>query len=535
MSRAGKVATLLMSVPAAALVLLCCGLPLAWLAGTVLGHPAVLKDVGLSSFRWALLARTLLYNAGAGVLATFLALPVALVLGRGPCWLRRALWFVVPASLLMPSLAYAYGWAQFVRLTRPMWDVLGIGFDPAGLADVVRCIWTLAAWLWPIPAAIIGIALQRMDTNVQQQATMDGALWRITLRQLLGPIIASLAIVTLLAAQEFAVYEPTGISVVATEIRMVFETGAFSGLANPMIGPVGSAPMPDQAGRAAAAIATAVPLLVVMLLLAGLAAWKSARMGEADELSLYTWPRVLRAPTWAAVASVLLVLVTLGVPVIALIASLRIPFSTQRVWTEFGPEVTGSLIVAAIAAMVALVLGFSSAVRWTPGVLVVSGLSFLVGGQLLAIAFIRIWNRPGLSWAYDAFPVPVLAYMGRFGWIALAAVRGTWSTRWRELRAMAAVDGATPLGAAVAVVWPMAWPAILAAALLVGALSMTEVPATVLLRPQCPEVLTPMLMTWVHMTRYDPMIEASLLMMGMVLGAWLAVLAVAAVVGRRRL
>ena len=37
-----------------------------------------------------------------------------------------------------------------------------------------------------------------------------------------------------LASQEFAVYEPTGISVVATEVRMVFETGAFSGEDNPI-------------------------------------------------------------------------------------------------------------------------------------------------------------------------------------------------------------------------------------------------------------------------------------------------------------
>ena len=44
-----------------------------------------------------------------------------------------------------------------------------------------------------------------------------------------------------------------------------------------------------------------------------------------------------------------------------------------------------------------------------------------------------------------------------------------------------------------------------------------EVPATVLLMPQNPQVLTPTLMTWVHMVRYDSMIEASLLMMGSVL------------------
>jgi DNA-binding beta-propeller fold protein YncE len=47
-------------------------------------------------------------------------------------------------------------------------------------------------------------------------------------------------------------------------------------------------------------------------------------------------------------------------------------------------------------------------------------------------------------------------------------------------------------------------------------LSLSEVPATVLLSPQRPQMLVPMLMTWVHMLRYDAMIEASLLMAGLV-------------------
>ena len=82
---------------------------------------------------------------------------------------------------------------------------------------------------------------------------------------------------------------------------------------------------------------------------------------------------------------------------------------------------------------------------------------------------------------------------------------------------MASVDGAGPFRTALGVVWPLAWPTLLAGGLLVGALSMTEVPATVLIFPQNPQVLTPQLMTWVHMAHFDPMIEASLLMMSVVL------------------
>ena len=106
----------------------------------------------------------------------------------------------------------------------------------------------------------------------------------------------------------------------------------------------------------------------------------------------------------------------------------------------------------------------------------------------------------------------VMAYVARFGWLVLLAAGATWSRPWRTLRDMAAVDGAAPAAPRVHVVWPLAWPLLGAAALLVLVLSLTEVPATVLIQPLRPQSIVPMLMTWVHMHHYDAMIEASLLL-----------------------
>src|SRR5206468_2889351 len=80
------------------------------------------------------------------------------------------------------------------------------------------------------------------------------------------------------------------------------------------------------------------------------------------------------------------------------------------------------------------------------------------------------------------------------------------------------------------VLWPVACPFLIAGAVLIMALSLVEVPATVLISPQRPQMLTPLMMTWVHMLRYDAMIEASLLLMSAVgvLGVVVAGLAVVA-------
>jgi ABC-type Fe3+ transport system permease subunit len=507
--------------PAVIIVAVCSGLPLVWMVGAVIfASPAVRSELHITSFRLDLLERTLRWNGEAAIIATLMGLPGAFVLGRGRGLLARVLWVLLPAALLMPSLSYAYGWAQLARLSRPILRPLGITFIPGGLADRGRCIWSLAAWLWAVPAGIIGLALRRMDTSVQQQALLDGALLRVTLRQLLPAILASTAIVTILATQEFAVYEPSGISVVATEVRMVFDTGALSSPDNSIAGPVvqgTGAHSPDQAARAAAAVATAAPLVGITFLMAMLVVWAAFRFSASESVAVEDWPRILDASIWPVLAVIILAVLNIGVPVGALIKSLRIPFSPTRIWAEFKPEVSGAVIVACLAAATAAAAAFSAASRWTRGLLLLSGCTFLIGGQLLAIADIRIYNRPGLLWVYDNFPAPIVAYIGRFGWLALAASAATWARPWRELREMGSLDGASIGQTALFIIWPLAWPLLLAGGLIVGALSMTEVPATVLLFPQNPQVLTPTLMTWVHMARYDPMIEASLLMMSVVL------------------
>ena len=530
---------------------LCSALPLAWMTGALLLHPEVRNELALSQFRAALLGRTLGYNASAAILATAMGLPAGIVLGRGRGIVARLMWVLLPAALLLPSLAYAYGWKQLVRLAMPGFDwldetafylpVIGafhlpihVNFVPNGPADIFRCIWSLAAWLWAVPAGLIGLALRRMDTAVQQQAMLDGALWRVTLRQLAGPIIASLAIVTVLATQEFAVYEPTGISVIATEVRMVFDTGSFSSADNSIsaIQPgyqAGGMHSSDQASRAAAAVAAAAPMLLVTILLAVLAAWGAKQTSAGDSLAVGRWPPVLDAPRWASVASVGLIVLNVIVPVIALIASLHVRPDPVKMSYEFGPQICGAALVALLSAAVAVLAAFSSAARWTRGLIALGGASFLIGGQLLAIALIRLFNRPWLDWVYDTATLTVIAYVGRFGWLALAASRGTWSRPWRELREMASIDGADALRAALGVVWPIAWPTLLAGGMLVGALSLTEVPATVLIMPQYPQVLTPTMMTWVHAQRSDPMIEASLLMMMAVLLPALAAVVLAGI------
>jgi ABC-type Fe3+ transport system permease subunit/DNA-binding beta-propeller fold protein YncE len=493
-------------------------------------NPRVLGEFRFDPFHARLLGRTLFYNALVATLASMMAIPAALIIGRGRGWLARLTGFILPLPLLFPSITYAYGWSQALRLLDlwrerhfPNWPSLYP--LPASAGDVMRCVWTLATWLWPLPAGIIGLSLRRIDANLQQQALLDGAYWRITLRQLLGPAVAGWCIVAVLAMQEFSVYEPTGISVVATEVRAVFDTGVMNlspqqmqAINNPGVdgggGGVGvEFPQWDPSRRAAAALATGMPLLLLIGCLAGVAVWSARRFTAAERVDAGDWPRSLDA-RWASLFGAMAMLgVTVVVPAGCMVASLKRPADAARIWQTFNPQVLGSILNASLAGIIAFILAMLACVQRSRAATALGLITFLIGGQLLAIAEIRLYNHRSLGWIYNAPPIVVMAYLARFGWVALLAGQGTWSRPWRELREVAAIDGADDWQTARHVIWPMVAPIAMAAGVLVMTLSLTEVPATVLLAPQRPPTLVPLLMTWVHTLRSDDMLEASLLLM----------------------
>ncbi|MDW8262128.1 MAG: hypothetical protein RMJ35_06350 [Phycisphaerales bacterium] len=509
---------------------MCFAAPLVWLMLIIVSNPAGVVELRLDAYRLELLGRTVFYNLAVALVSFALAIPAAVALGRPRGWLTAPLMILLPVTLLLPSITYEYGWKQALRLT-------GMLPSPQSVGDIGRCVWTLAAWLWPIPAAVAALVLRRVDPTVFEQALLDGVPTRTTLRLALQPLTAGAMVVFVLSAQEFAVFEPSGISVVATEVRMVFETGAFSSPTNPITQTFGAGAAPgadhDQPARSAAAIATGLPLTLCTLAVVVVGFQLARRWTVETELQIGPRPSAIRASVATHVIAYAILAVSMALPVAALLVSLERSFDPVRVLREFWPQISGSILLAAASAAVAALLVPEALRRRRLWVIAPAALCFLLGGQLTAIGLIRIFNRSTLAWVYDSPVVAIVAYVCRFGWIALAASLATWQRPWQNLRDMSAVDGATVPQAVWRVVMPLAWPLISAAALLVAVLSLTEVAATMLVAPQRPQPIVPMLMSWVHLQRYDAMIEGTLLLSGVVMIMALAVVAMAWLASRR--
>src|SRR5438046_10413361 len=76
---------------------ICCALPLGWMVLALCTTPAAASALHPIAFHLRLLGRTLVYNIGVAVVATLLALPVAIVLGKGRGAIAVVRSFVLPA------------------------------------------------------------------------------------------------------------------------------------------------------------------------------------------------------------------------------------------------------------------------------------------------------------------------------------------------------------------------------------------------------------------------------------------------------
>lgn len=460
---------------------LCCAVPIGWALALLIMEPATLCEAWPTGGRGEVLLRTLGVNGTAALIAVGIATLVF------PTMHRRVGIVAAAVALAMPGLAWAYAGAEFLRWVGP--------FAPQSWPDVARGIVSLGLWLWPVPAVLMSVAHARTDRAVLDAAALDGGRWRVSARLLLPAAIAGGAAAFALATGTFAVWDASGIRVTSTVVRTVFDTGTFvEGVA------VGQS---SGNARAASAIATLLPTVLATLIAAGLAVlWGRVTSTEVTEpepgRGRWRWPIVVGLALF---------------PVTVLMCNLPTLVFDPRPYLAALFHGVG---VAVVVGLVSACLGVTALVSRGTGALVLAVGAFLLGGQWLAIAWIRLLNQPIpgpllalTDWIYGGDAVVVLAHSGRFAWIGLAAAWLAWTPGMRALQAQAGVDGATPWQTLRHVTLPLHATTLIAAAAGAAALSLGEIQATVLL---VPDTLPPRMATWLHIADDRAMTEASVVL-----------------------
>jgi sugar lactone lactonase YvrE/ABC-type Fe3+ transport system permease subunit len=469
---------------------LVCGLPVIWsLIG--LATPAAWEMLG-ESHVWAKHGRTATLTLVATLLAATLAIGPGIVLSRGRGVAFLAMLALAAATLAIPEAAWSYGMAEAWRQS--------IG-TPArdSWSDLARAAMTTALQVWPIPAGVLAVALARVPADVLEAATLDGARGRMVTRLVTPLLLAGAAAAFLLASRQVTAYDQSGIVTSGVLVRDAYLTAIGGSLA-----------------RAGAATATGLPTIAAGIMAGLLGLWIARSRPAGDAWSTGAASRQGRGIAGPATVPLLLLIAA------ALTALLRTAGDVDVAgwFAEFGPQIAAGARLAGVATATVLVLTLLATLVRPRWVTLVAAVPFLLGGQLVALGLLRGLNEPPgpqpLGWiqdglyelAYDrpiGFGWPAAAL---FAWLGLAAAGATWRGGLADLRDQADVDGAGRWTTASRVIWPVAWPGLLAAMLGVFALSLAETPAAVLTYP---DSIVNTMMSNVHTLAYGPMARAALL------------------------
>jgi iron(III) transport system permease protein len=408
--------------------------------------------------------------------------------------LRGAL---LAAPLLFPPMVYVFGWQRIL---------------PPAFPGVVACVGVWALWAYPIPALLLGAGWARRGRGIYEAAVLDTSPIRAVVSVVLPvsarTIAAAATVLWVLFLGEYSVPHACGLSVYATELLGWAEDSAHAidpfWLSLPLAG----------------------LMLVVVVVLGGAARWRGGRAVTDDDGAGERRPSrgltVLAAANFVVAA--LVPIAALAVKLLSLDAMCR-TFQTYRV------ELAQSLAVTGLSGLLAVLMGIGLTMRHVPrrGVaLWVLGFAVLPGA-LVGEAVLAAYRAVPL--VYDYWPLVVVGYVARFGWIGLL-------TAWLAVRGMPAdcvgqarTDGADEAQIAVHVAAAHCWPTLLFGACLTAAFALVELPTSSLVRVPSVGLIAQILLEKFHRAE-DGMLMA--LSLWLVLAAVPAALLLAVVLRRRR-
>lgn len=411
----------------------CCVLPVGYLlavplSSTVTGYGVVWPDAR----QRGLLYNTALLGAGTAILATAIGAPLGLALARVALPRKALLRVMLAAPVLLPPYVVGLSWIYFGGSRGMVATISGYDWFSEWTYSLPAAILVLSVVFYPLSMLATEVAMRGVDGRLEEAALVVApprrVLWGITLPLAAPGILAAALVIFVLAVSEFGVPGLLRVRVYTTEVFTAF------------------AALYDFTR----AILLAVPLLLLCLAVAGLAA---ALVGErlvVTRRSSGTRPALFdewrrRAATWALVV----LTVALGLPLAVLIREALGAQSLTEVLAGSETAIANSLMLATAGATavvsVAVWIGYARARARRMGrfVDVLFIVLFAVPGTVVGVGLIGLWNRPGILGAvYGTDAMFLLAYLARF--IPVAALALAATTRYVPVshEEAAAVSGA---------------------------------------------------------------------------------------------
>ena len=424
---------------------------------------------------------------GAG--GTGLGLLIALVLRRRGNGRLAGLRWVLLVLAPLPATTHAFAWSWVTTLVNRALRTRGV--RPVSLRGWVPAWWIQVLWLLPLAVGLAWVALESVDRRLVEAGRLLQPDIR-TLRHVILPLaaptlLAGSGLLFLLSLVDYTIPSLCQVNVSALDVFAAFSAH-------------------NQPGRA---LLSSTPLLatttvVLVLLQARLRSvaldgnWHRA----ASEIP-YRWPASFGVFLGGAVGVMAL---AAGVPLVGLIAELDGVRELARTLTQSRAEIAFSLMVAGLAALLSLPVGYGAARGalaegsrgrgWWLAITVPLALP----GPLVGIGLITLWNRPGWAGAgiYGSWWMPVVASLARY--VPLAAI--VLVAAMRRINPLH-LEAARLLETSRLRTWllvrlPLLAPGMVAAAGVVFCLTLSELSATLLVAPPGQATLTMRIYNYLH-------------------------------------
>jgi len=427
--------------------------------------------------RWrTLLGNTLAVVTIGSLVATTLGGALSVLLFKTDAYLRRGGIALVVVAMAVPL----YVVNETLTGTAPAWL-------PSGSLVVLGTVHGVAHF--PLATLVIGLALLSVERRLEEQALTEGAratavLFRVTLRGAMGGFAAATLLVAWSIAGDYSAADRLLVRTFAEEVYT------------------------QSAEHASAREPTLVGLPQALLLAAALWFGRGLLLGRRGAFTQSSEVRRFALGP-ARIPLSLVAWVLAAAPAVWPIAWLASSFDRGKGIAHyaqaFAPELWTSLwtSTAAGAVCATLAVGLAwTAVRSRVGGIAVSAYVVAIlatPAPVLGLGLIAVLNRPG--WIGEIYEMPlvlVVAYTLRFLPIAVLILVPAVRAVPESCEMAARVDGASRVGVLTRIVWPLCTPAVLAAFLLVTALSLGELPCSFVVRPPGAETVSTRYFSLVH-------------------------------------
>jgi iron(III) transport system permease protein len=466
--------------------------------------PSAITHVLLDSRQFVLLNRSVTVAVSATAVALLLGLPTAIVLTSKDLPYRRLFYFLVLIPLLIPPYIMAGAWIHLLSPNGLLNRLLTVIFGPGALLSVSSlpgCAWCLGISFFPLIAIVVGTGLSQIDSNLVDIARLSTGQWGIfryaIVPQIWPHIIASICLVIIFVIGQYSVPSLLGVNTYPVEIF-----SQFSAFYNDT-----------------AAVATALPLIVLVIFLILLQKWVML----SHNYIRITPSSETRSPIklggfkyYAVVFLTALFLVTFLCPFSSVLAHTQSPGKIWRTLYSSTESIMTTSILALLATIFATVIAFPIgqylAYRRTRFARILDILCWLpiaIPGTVIGLGLVKLSNLlPSMQKLDSVGILLVCAYVGMFGAFSVRIFEAAYRRVDPNIEEAAAIDCQRWYQRLLYVDIPIHSGAIAASMVIVFVLAIGELNATVLLIPPGKATLS---VTIDNLLHYGANVQASIL------------------------